>query len=355
MLRPTKSFGEEIILSSSTVYLGALAPAYSRKCVGVFALQDHVQKARIQLARRDLGCGNVGGRIDRRQARRDILRRADFGPCAPSRTDRLHREAMGQRDIMTYLVQFGLRQFEAWGVDAGAITEIHESSAFVDCEDRFDAIAQAIRDVACVIAERPRRFTGLPSADPVLERLRQIPMIERRERFDIVIEKFVDQAVVEVETFGVRRTGSFRKYPRPGDRETIGLDPQFPDQADVFLVSMVVIVGAVRVAVILDLAGRVGERIPDRAAPAVLIDRALDLIRGSCGAPKKPFREIRRGVPVGCRFALVVRRIRRRRRHCQRRQPRKPAKVPTREPTEHRLLPSGSLQPAYFIPNGHND
>jgi hypothetical protein len=41
---------------------------------------------------------------------------------------------------------------------------------------------------------------------------------------------------------------------------------------------VIVIVGAVRVAVILDLAGRVGERIPDRAAAAVFIDRALDLL-----------------------------------------------------------------------------
>jgi hypothetical protein len=41
---------------------------------------------------------------------------------------------------------------------------------------------------------------------------------------------------------------------------------------------VIVIVGAVRVAVILDLARGVGERIPDRAAAAVFVDRAFDLI-----------------------------------------------------------------------------
>jgi hypothetical protein len=41
---------------------------------------------------------------------------------------------------------------------------------------------------------------------------------------------------------------------------------------------MIVVVGAVGVAVILDLAWGVGERVPDRAAAAVFVDRALDLI-----------------------------------------------------------------------------
>ena len=107
------------------------------------------------------------------------------------------------------------------------------------------------------------------------------------KRFDAVGQKFVQKAVVEVEAFGVRRTGSFGKYPRPRDRKTIGLDAQLLYQANIFLVPVIVIVGAVRVAVIANLARRVGERIPDRASPAVFIDGALDLIGGGGGAPDK--------------------------------------------------------------------
>src|SRR5205814_5608098 len=84
-----------------------------------------------------------------------------------------------------------------------------------------------------VIRERPGRFAGLPSAEPVLERLRQIPMIQRHKRFDAVGQKFVQKAIVEVEAFGVRGAGSFRKHPRPRDRKTIGFDAQLLDQADV--------------------------------------------------------------------------------------------------------------------------
>jgi len=39
-----------------------------------------------------------------------------------------------------------------------------------------------------------------------------------------------------------------------------------------------VIVGAVRIAVVADVAGRVRERIPDRAPSPVFIDGALDLV-----------------------------------------------------------------------------
>ena len=132
MFRPTKSIGEEMIFNSSAVNFGASLPAYCEKPVGVFALQDHAQEARVQLARRDFGRANVFGRIDRRHAGRDILGGADLGARAPLRADRLHGETMGQRDVVTDLVQFGRRQFETGRVDAPAITEVHEPSGFVD-------------------------------------------------------------------------------------------------------------------------------------------------------------------------------------------------------------------------------
>jgi hypothetical protein len=88
--------------------------------------------------------------------------------------------------------------------------------------------------------------------------------------------------------------------------KTIGFDAQFLYQANIFLVPMIVIVGAVRVTVIADLARRVGERIPDRAPSAVLIDGALDLVGGSSRTPQKAVREAGSGVPVGYRFGLTV-------------------------------------------------
>ena len=54
---------------------------------------------------------------------------------------------------------------------------------------------------------------------------------------------------------------------------------------------MIVLVRAVRIALVGDFAGRVGERIPDRASSAVFINRTLDLVRGSGGTPHEIRRE----------------------------------------------------------------
>src|SRR6478609_7572590 len=122
-------------------------------------------------------------------------------------------------------------------------------------------------------------------------------MVERGKGFDAIRHKLIEQAVVEVESPGIRRTGAFGKYARPRYREAIGPDSQVPDQEDIFLVAVIVIVGAIGVAVIGDLARRVRERIPDRAASAIFGDRALDLIRGSGNTPDKAVGEAGRGMP----------------------------------------------------------
>ena len=90
------------------------------------------------------------------------------------------------------LVHFGILKFEAGGVDAPAIAEVHEPSGFIDREDGFDAVAEARRHMPCIISERLRGFAGPPPADPVLERLRQIPMIQAQPRFDAGGQQFVD-------------------------------------------------------------------------------------------------------------------------------------------------------------------
>ena len=194
---------------------------------------------------------------------------------------------MTERDIMMDLVQHRRRQFKTGGVDTPAITEVHEPADFVDGEERLDAIAQAFGHIAGVIRERFGRLARLPSADTVLQRLRQVPMIEGRKRLNPVREEFVQEAIVEVEAFGVRRAGPVGKYPRPCDRKSIGFDAEPLDQANVFLVPMIVIVGAVRVAAIADFARGVGEGVPDRRGAAVLGHRALDLVGRRGRAPQE--------------------------------------------------------------------
>ena len=45
----------------------------------------------------------------------------------------------------------------------------------------------------------------------VLQRLRQVPVVERGERLDAGREQLIDQSAVEVEALGVRLAGPFGK------------------------------------------------------------------------------------------------------------------------------------------------
>src|SRR4051812_38918277 len=116
-------------------------------------------------------------------------------------------------------------------------------------------------------------------------------MIERRVWFEAVGQKLVHKPVIEIQTFGIRHTLSVRKYSWPRYRKPIGLDAHFLCQANVFLVSVIVIVGLVGIAVIANLARRVRERIPNRASSTVFIHCALNLVRGSGGTPDEPVRK----------------------------------------------------------------
>src|SRR6185437_3435814 len=170
-----------------------------------------------------------------------------------------------------------------------------------------------------------------------LERLRQVPMIERGIGLDAVCEELIDQAVVEVEALRVRCAVAVRKHARPGNRKTISLGAEVLDEADVFLVAVIMIVGAIGVGVVADLAGRMAERIPDRGAAAVLVDGAFDLIGRGRRAPDEAgwkFRGLGR-----CDGLAILRRGRRK--QAETREPGELGEIPARELTGHYCPPSG--------------
>jgi hypothetical protein len=92
-----------MIFNSAAVYLGAslLAP---KNAVGVL-LRIHT-KARFARASRS---PREFMRVSSPASSRDVLSRADFAYRA-RRADCLHGETVGQRDVMTYLVELWLRK-----------------------------------------------------------------------------------------------------------------------------------------------------------------------------------------------------------------------------------------------------
>src|SRR5262249_19334290 len=171
------------------------------------------------------------------------------------------------------------------------IATLHERPELVDREVVLDAVAELLGHVPRVVGKGLRGLDRLPAAVFVLEGLRQIPVVQRRERLDARREQLVHEPAVEVEALRIRLAATFGEDPRPRNREPVRGRADGLHQSDVLLVPVVVIVGDVAVLVVLDLPGRVGVRIPDRRALAVLVPGAFDLVRGRGDAPVEPFRE----------------------------------------------------------------
>ena len=138
-----------------------------------------------------------------------------------------------------------------------------------------------------------RRALGPPAE--VLQRLRQVPVVERHHRGDAAGEQAVDQPVVEVEAAGVHRTVGGRDHPGPGDREPVGTHPQVDEQVEVLLPPVVVVAGDVAGVTPQHGSGPPGERVPDRRPPPVLVDGTLDLVGRGGGTPEEPVGEVDRG------------------------------------------------------------
>jgi hypothetical protein len=131
-------------------------------------------------------------------------------------------------------------------------------------------------------------------------------VIKRGIRLDTVGEQLVHEAIVEIEAFRVRRPVAVWKHPRPGDREAIGLGAEILDEADILFIEVIMIVGAIGVGAVLDLAGRVAEGVPDRHPAAILMNGAFDLVGRCRRAPDEAAREAGGRAPVGFRADRTV-------------------------------------------------
>src|SRR5690606_14593988 len=95
---------------------------------------------------------------------------------------------------------------------------------------------------------------GGPAAD-VLQRLRQVPVVERHVRRDAGGEQGIHEPVVEVQAFGVHRAGAVGDDPGPGYGEPVGPQPDLPHQLHVVGVAVVVVTGDVAGLAAVHLAG----------------------------------------------------------------------------------------------------
>ena len=151
-------------------------------------------------------------------------------------------------------------------------------------------VAQLARHVLRVLREALGGVAVGP-ATRVLQRLREVPVIERRRRLDAAFEQPLDQAAVEAHAGRVERAGPVGLHPRPRDREAVGLEAQGGHQVEVLAPAVVVVAGDLAGVAVGDGARHAAEGVPDRVAAPVDVRGPLDLVGGGGGAEAKSWRE----------------------------------------------------------------
>ena len=171
-------------------------------------------------------------------------------------------------------------------VDAGPVPEPRGDPGLVDRGPRRDLTGERAVDDRRVLGEPGRRVAVRPAAE-ILERLREVPVVQGHDRRDPVPVERLDDPAVVVEPRLVHRAVAFGQDPRPGDREPVRTDPEPGHEGDVVLEPVVLIARDVAGVPAADRSRPPAERVPDRHPAAVLADRALHLVRGRGGAPQE--------------------------------------------------------------------
>ena len=209
-----------------------------------------------------------------------------LGRYAPNRVDGpAVREQQVMRDGNRVVVARAPRC-----VYAPRIADPRVHPRLVVCHPVLHAIAELRCDDLRVLRERLRGGANSPAA-LVLECLRRVPVEERRERLDALLEERVDETVVEVEPRLIHRAATLGEHARPGDREAECVEAEVFHQAHVLRIPVVEVARDCARVARAHLAGRRGEAIPHALAAAVLVDGALDLVRGRRGPPDEVGRE----------------------------------------------------------------
>src|SRR5688572_31821164 len=123
--------------------------------------------------------------------------------------------------------------------------------------------AERGRDCLGVVAE-PARGVAIGPAAAILQRLRQVPVIESGVGRNPGRMQLVDEAAVVIETIRVGTTAPGGEDSRPGNGETIAAEAELAHERDVLGEAMKVIAGNISRVAIDDSAAGKAELVPDR-------------------------------------------------------------------------------------------
>jgi len=203
--------------------------------------------------------------------------------------ERLHRRSVRTQDVVRgdhRLLEIAM----AGRVHPVEVARVDHHPWLVERRPQLHPVAERVERDARELGEPVDRVTRQPAA-AVVERRRQVPVVESGHRLDAALEQPVDQPRVEVEPGLVHRPGAGRQDASPGEAEPVGPQPELAHQLDVRLPAPVVIARHITGIAVLHPSGGVGEAVPDTGAGAVGERGPLDLIGGGGGAPEESRRE----------------------------------------------------------------
>src|SRR5205807_1104154 len=137
------------------------------------------------------------------------------------------------------------------------------------------------------VLREPLDDVAFGPAASVLQRLGEIPVVERRERHDAALAQPLRQTTVEVDPLLVDGAATVGLDARPRDGEAVRLQAKVAHEIEVLSPAVVVLARRVTRVAAGHVARRCREAVPDRLAPAVGPRRALDLEGGCPGAPQE--------------------------------------------------------------------
>ena len=173
---------------------------------------------------------------------------------------------------------------EARRLDALRVAEERGHPRLVVRDPVVDETVEPVEHEPCVLGVALDDVTLRPAAF-VLESLRQVPVVERRERHDPSLAQTLGEAPVEVEPLHVHGAAPIGLHAWPRDGEAVPLDPELAHEVEVFAPAEVVLAGRLARVAVRDVARAGGEAVPDRLAAAVGPRRALDLECRRSGSP----------------------------------------------------------------------
>ena len=104
------------------------------------------------------------------------------------------------------------------------IPAIGDHPRFIKCRPFFDPIIHPPVQGIPIVCE-PMRHVWIQPPAKVVQRCRQIPVIERRSG-SIRFQKTIDQFFVEIEAFLIQASFAFGKNAPPGHRKPVSLQSQ---------------------------------------------------------------------------------------------------------------------------------